>query len=183
MLIVVGGQRLGFQRRHVHAERALALAGLALQAQVENAVQPVAAQCCARVRHGQRVQQGVRAAPGRVFFLAGGHVRRAHDAGRRLAAQPDVHAAVGGAAHPAGGVEAEPGGERRRGRLCRIAQVVRHRGRVHDLPRVHPVLRVEEPLGLLHGRVQHVAEDTAVEFAAGEPVAVLAGVDSAVLHH
>jgi len=38
VLIVVGGERFGLQRCHVDAERALALAGLALQAQVEDAV-------------------------------------------------------------------------------------------------------------------------------------------------
>ena len=47
-----------------------------------------------------------------------------------------------------------------RGGVRRIAQVVGHRGRVHDLPWVHPVLRIEESFGLLHGRVQLVAEDT-----------------------
>ena len=181
MLIVVHRERLGFQRCHVDAERALALARLALEAQVEDAVQPVAAKRRARVRQGQRVEQGVRAAPGRVFFVARGHVRRAHDAGRGLAAQPDVHAAVGGAAHSAGSLETEPGRKLRPFRPRHIAQVACHGRRVHDLPRVHPVLRIEQPLGLLHGRVQVVTEDTAVEFAAGEPVAVLARVHPAVL--
>ena len=81
VLIVVGGERLGLQRRHVHAERALALAGLALQAEVEDVVQPLVAERGPRVGHGQRLEQGVRAAPGGVLFVAGGHVRRAHDPG------------------------------------------------------------------------------------------------------
>jgi len=34
--------------------------------------------------------------------------------------------------------------------------------RVHDLPRVHPVRRIEQPLGLAHRLIQRVAEHGAV---------------------
>ena len=183
MPIVVGGERLGLQRRHVDAERAFALAGLALQAEVEDAVQPVVTERRARVRPGERVEQGVRAAPGGVLFVTCGHVRGAHDPARLLAAQPDVHAPVGGAAHAARRGEAEPRRGLRPGRLGQVAQVIRHGGRVHDFPRVHPVPRVEEPLGLLHRPIELAAEDAAVEFAAGQPVAVLARVGPAELEH
>ena len=60
VLIVVGGERLGLQRGHVDAERALALAGLALQAEVEDPVQPLVAERGARV--------GRRRAPSRRAF-------------------------------------------------------------------------------------------------------------------
>ena len=39
MLLVMRGQRLGLELGHVHAERALALAGLALEAEVEDLVE------------------------------------------------------------------------------------------------------------------------------------------------
>ena len=77
----------------------------------------------------------------------------------------------------------EPRRELGPNRLRHIAQVIRHRGRVHDLPRVHPVLRVEKPLRLLHRPIELVAEDPAVEFAPGQPVAVLARVGPAELQH
>ena len=47
--VVVGGQGLGLERGHVHAERALALAGLALQAEVQDLVQPLLAERRPRV--------------------------------------------------------------------------------------------------------------------------------------
>ena len=97
--VMADGKRLGLEGRHVHPERALALAGLALQAQVEDPVQAVVSERCLRVRrrkgHDQRVGPSSRG----MLLVAGGHVGRAHDATGRLAAEPDVHAAVGRGTH------------------------------------------------------------------------------------
>jgi hypothetical protein len=62
-----------------------------------------------------------------------------------------------------------------------VAQVVGHRRRVDDLAGVQPALGVEDALDLPERLVQLVAEQLAVELAAGQAVAVLAGVDAAVL--
>ena len=60
-----------------------------------------------------------------------------------------------------------------------VSDALAHRWRVDDLPRIHQRMRVEEQLQLAHRRVERVAENDAVELAASEAVAVLAGVGSA----
>ncbi len=179
-------QGLGLERGHVHRERALALARLAHQAQVEHLVEAFVAERGARVGLGERLDQGVRPAAGGVLLAAGGHVRRAHHADVVLAAQPDVHAAVGGAAHARAArrpttvrssiVVQRPGGRQRR-----FPQVVGHRRGVDDLAGVHPVVRVEDRLDAAHRLVELVAEQVPVELAAGQAVAVLGGVGAAEL--
>jgi hypothetical protein len=47
--VLVVAEELGLHRGHVHAERALALAGLALQAEVEDLVQPLVAERSLRI--------------------------------------------------------------------------------------------------------------------------------------
>src|SRR5262249_12526643 len=98
---------------------------------------------------------------------------------RGLAAQADVHAPVRRPAHATG--ERDPADVA--GRAGRLAQVAGHRRRAGDLAGVHPVVRVEQPLGLTHRRVQRVTEHGTVELAADQPVAVLAGVDAAELQY
>lgn len=78
-------------------------------------------------------------------------------------------------------LEGEPGAQGLHGKQRRVPQVVRHRRGVHDLAGVEHVVRVEELLDLPHRLVQRVAEDLPVELAACQSVAVLAGVDAAVL--
>ena len=101
VLRLVVREELGLHRRHVDAQRALALARLALQAEVEDLVQPLVAQRGPRVGLRERLDERVRAAAGGVLLLARGHVGRAHDARAALAAGADALAAVGGAAHAA----------------------------------------------------------------------------------
>ena len=84
---------------------------------------------------------------------------------------------------PAGDSEVEPGAERHRRRERGVAEVLRHRRRVDDLAGVEHVARVEQVLDRPHGLVELIAEDLAVELAAGQAVAVLAGVDAAELAH
>ena len=174
-------EELALHRRHVDAERALALARLAFQAEVEDVVQTLVAERRARIGLRQRVHQRVGAAARAVLLLARGHVRRAHDARRPLAADADVHAAVGRAAHPAGRRERQSRRQRWRRRQCEVTDVVGHRRRVDDLAGVEQRVRVEEALDLAHRLVQLVAEDGAVELAARQAVAVLAGVGPAEL--
>jgi hypothetical protein len=104
--LLVGGEELALEGGHVDAERALSLAGFTFQAQVEDLVQALAAEGGPRVRHRQGRHQGVCPAASAVLLVTGGHVGGAHDAGERLAAGADVHAAVGGGAHPA--ISGEP---------------------------------------------------------------------------
>jgi hypothetical protein len=181
VLVVVVGERLRLEGGHVDAERAFALARLAHQAQVEDLVEAPVAQRPVRVGLGEGLHQGVGTSAGGVLLLERRHVRRTHRAGVGLAAQPDVHAAVGGAAHAADDLEVQPRAQLPGGRQRRVAEVVRHGGRVDDLPGVEPVLGIEDALDPAHRLVQVVAEDLAVELAARQPVAVLAGVDAAVL--
>jgi hypothetical protein len=181
--LLVVGQELALERRHVDVERTLAPARLALEAEVEDLVQALVAECGVRVGLRERPHERVRPAPGRVILLARGHVRRTHDAGARLAAQADVHAAVGRRPHPLGAVEVQRRAQRRGGRQRRVAQVVGHRPGVDDLARVEHTVRVEQALDLAHRLVDLVAEHPPVERAADEPVAMLGGVDPAVAEH
>ena len=71
-------EELALQRRHVDAQRALALARLALQAEVEDLVQPLVAERGARVGLRERLDQRVGAPARGVLLLARGHVGRAH---------------------------------------------------------------------------------------------------------
>ena len=73
-------EELRLHRRHVDAQRALALARLALEAEVEDLVQPLVAQRGARVGLGERLDERVGAPAGGVLLLARGHVGRAHHA-------------------------------------------------------------------------------------------------------
>ena len=123
VLVLVVGEELGLQRRHVDAQRALALARLALEAEVEDLVQALVAHRGLRVRRGQRLDERVGAPAGGVLLLARGHVGGAHHARAGLAAGADPLAAVGGAAHPAVLGEGEVGLQRRGGRQRGVAQV------------------------------------------------------------
>src|SRR5690606_6707956 len=110
----------------------------------------------------------------RVVLVARRHVGGAHRAAAYLAADP------GPVAHLDRGCEAPLAGEAQvRLRLQRaviraVAQVLSHRRAVDDLSRVHQPVRVEGGLQLTHALVQLGAEDPLVQFAPGQPVAVLA---------
>ena len=93
------------------------LQALQLQAQVEIPCRQVASERCHRVRRRKRHDQRVGASSSwQCSSSRGGHVRRAHDAAGRLAAEPDVHTAVGRGTHALW--EAEPG---RHGRCWSMA--------------------------------------------------------------
>ena len=58
--------------------------------------------------------------------------------------------------------------------LFAVAQVLGHGRRVHDLPRIHPALRIERQFHVLEGLVDLIAEEFFVQVAAGQTVSVLA---------
>ena len=181
MLGLVVREELGLHRRHVDAQRALALARLALEAEVEDLVQPLVAERLARVRLRERLDERVGAPAGGVLLLAGGHVGRAHHALAGLAAGADALAAVGGVAHAA--AEVEVGLERQRGRQRRVAEALRERWRVDHHARVEAPVGVEQRLDLAERLVELVAEHARVERAADAAVAVLRRVDAVELRH
>ena len=169
--VLVVRQELRLQRRHVDAQRALALARLALEAEVEDLVQPLVAHRRARVRLRQRLHERVRAPARRVLLLTRRHVGRAHHAAAGLAAGADALAAVGRRAHAA--VEVQPGLERSRRRERGVAEAHGDRRGVDHDPRVEPALGVEQALDLAHRLVEVRPEDLRVERAADATVAVL----------
>ncbi len=182
VLGLVVREELRLHRRHVDAQRALALARLALEAEVEDLVQPLVAQRGARIGLRQRLDERVGAPAGGVLLLAGGHVGRAHHALAGLAAGADPLAAVGGGAHPAL-AEGEVRLQRQRGRERRVAEVGGERRGVDHHARVEAPVGVEQRLDLAHRRVEVLAEHARVERAAHAPVAVLGGVDAVELRH
>ena len=78
--LVVVGEELGLVRRHVHADRALRLAGLAGEAQVEGAPDLLALPAAADDLAPQHLEEQARAAARRVLLLAGRAEARAHRA-------------------------------------------------------------------------------------------------------
>ena len=174
--VLVVAEELRLERRHVDAQRALALARLALEAQVEDLVQPLVAEGLLRVGFRERLDERVRAPAGGVLLLARGHVRRAHDADAGLAAGADPLAAVGRRAHAVG--EVQVGLDRAGRRQRRVAQALGERRSLDHHARVEAVVRVEQRLDLAERVVELVAEDPPVERAAHAAVAVLGRVDA-----
>ena len=74
------GQHLALDPRHVDADRALALARAAFEAQVQRLVQPGVVEALRTELPGHRQPQHVGAAARRVGLVAGRHVGRAHGA-------------------------------------------------------------------------------------------------------
>ena len=150
------GEELGLVGGHVDVGRAVGLAALAGQAQVERVLDRVAAPAvgdrgvAVAVEH---LEQQPRPAPGRVLFLQGDLVRGAHDRAAVVvvvAALADAHAAVGGLGERAAVVRvAEEQVLRGGGRpVAAELEVLVEPGRVDDLARVHLVARVEDLLEL-----------------------------------
>ena len=89
---MVVGEKLVLELGHIHARRALGLAGFALQAEVHHAVDGLAVQAIGQ-RAGERGAQGIGAAASGVLLVQGRHVRRAHGADQLFAAvaHPRAH--------------------------------------------------------------------------------------------
>ena len=178
--VVVMAEELALERRHVDRQRALGLAGLAFEAEIERLVESFVTERGHGIRGGEGIDERVRAAAGRVLLIEGCHVGRAHRPLAHLAASADPHAAVCSGEHrPFGKGSARRQHDRLGDRG--IAEILGHRLAVDDLPGIHAVLGVEDRFHLPHRFVQLVPVDAAVELGASESVAVLARVGTAEL--
>ena len=111
-------QELRFPCGHVHLHRALGLAGLATEAEVEGLVDGLALEAFLAQRAGEHLPQQSSAAAGGVLLVAGGAVAGTHDAAGGVAACANADAALSGVRKRAliGG-ESEVGFERLRAHL------------------------------------------------------------------
>ena len=166
-------KELGLQLRHVHVAGALALAGLAREAQVHHLGHPAVGivRCLvADRRHSQRIGPSA----SRVLLVLRGAVARAHRAALRLAADPDPVAQFDAAevATLRGVVER---GRNLGQRLARRhAEVLFHRRAIDNLAGVQHVRGVEAAFHVSEGFVHGGAEHLAVPLAANHAVAVFA---------
>ena len=182
VFLVVVGEEFVLHFGHVDVGGALALAALALQAEVEGFVDPPAREPLAVQLARQGGPEHVRAAPGAVLLIERGDIGRAHRPHQLLAAGADPVAKLDGAREPAVAREIEVGIDLL-SLVCRTEpQVVRHLLVCDDLARIHDAVRVEHGLDRLEGLVQPRAENLLVPLAPHEPVAVL-GTDRAAVGH
>src|SRR5205823_193302 len=107
VLGVILVQELGLETGHVHVRRTLALARLALQAEVEYVEQSRIGQAAQVALAGQRQPQRVGPAARAVLFLRRRPIRRTHGAAAFLAALADAGTQFGGAGQAAVGREVE----------------------------------------------------------------------------
>ena len=183
MLSIILVQELGLEPGHVDIGRALALAGLAFEAEVEDFVDVRVGESLKSELAGDRQAEQVGAAAGAVLLLAGRLERRAHRPLGLLPAGADARAQLGGRQQAAVGREVERGRHRGRDIARPIAQVRRQRRRIDDLAGVQQVVRVERALQLAEGLVEHAAVHLLLERAADQAVAMLAREGTAVLEH
>ncbi len=184
---VVVGKELRLHGGHVHLDRAVLLAALAGQAQVQRVADLGGPPARGDRRVGvpfQHLEQQPAPAAGGVLLLAGDHVGRAHHPPAAVPALADAHAphhralepaVVVGIAEVAVVVSRSPGG-------AEPQVLVDPVGRDH-LARVHQVVRVEDRLELPEGPHQVIAEHLGQQLAARLAVAVLPGERAAVRHH
>ncbi len=178
--LVVVREELGLVGRHVDVDRALVLAGLAGQAQLEGLGDVVVAPT-AELVPAEHLEEHPGPSPGGVLLLPGRHVAGAHAAGVDVAALPDADAAGGGLAEVVVVVgEGEVGAHRRQPRVRATAQVVGGVVRVDHLARVHHAVGVPDRLELAERPDQLLAVHRGEQRAPGLPVAVLAGERAAV---
>ncbi len=176
-------QELGLEPGHVDVRGALALAGLAFEAQVEHLADVRVGEAVKPELAGDGEPQQVGAAAGAVLLLAGRLERRAHRPLESLSAGADAGAQLGRRQQAAVGREVEGGWHRGRHITRAIPQVRRQRRGVDDLAGVEQVVRVERTLQLAEGPVQHRAIHLLLERAADQSVAVLARERAAIPEH
>ena len=187
-VLVVVGQELGLVGGHVHVDRAVALAALAGQAQVEGVANgcraPAVGDRAVRVVV-EHLEQQTRPAAGGVLLFAGCAVGGTHDSAGVATALSDTDAAQHGTVEAAvvvGITEVQVAGLVR-GVVRSEPQVLVRTVRVDHLAGVHPVVRVDQGLELGE-RLDHlVAEHDRQQLAALLAVAVLPGQGSAVGTH
>ena len=179
-------QELSLELGHIDARRALGFARLARHTEIHNLLDFLAIEGISRVaRVGEHLAQDVSACAGGVFFLAGGHVARAHRATGlwALAAITGAVALLGSAEHAHGVTEIEDGFILR-GRLPRaVAQGGIHRWAVDDFPRVENIFRIEYRLHLAHQLITMIANHQRDELTAQSAITVFTTERATVFFH
>ncbi len=147
---LVLGEELDLHARHVHAGRALALAPLARDAQVERFAHRLVARFRSAELVGERQAQRVGAPAREIALRSRRAIARAHGPGVELAAMAVVVAHLHRAGQAAPGAPVEGGGGRCGAIVRPVAEertVVLAR-RIHDLAGVHVAARIEPRLDL-----------------------------------
>ena len=180
---VVVGEKLALEPRHVYADRALRLAGAALQTEVERVEHTLVPETGFPEPAGHREPEGIGPAAGRVRLVAGRHVRRTHRAVQGLAAGADAAAHLHGTSQPAVLAVVEEGNRFRRPVAGTVTEVRGERRGIDDLAWVEEVRGVEGPLDGAERRVKLRAEHPLDERSAHKSVTMLAGEGAPELEH
>ncbi len=179
----VTGQKLAFEPRHVHSYGTFRFAGPALDAKIERLINSVIVETGIREFHAHSHSQNIGAAASGVRLLSGRHIRRAHGAFKRLAANAEAAAHLDRPAHAAifGIIEKRAG---IRTYVARAkAEILGKRRAVHDLAGIEDSFGIERPLDGSESFVKHGTEHLLHEGAANKAIAVLAGERAAKLKH
>ena len=206
MTLNPGCLRLDLDARHVNAGRAIALAPLAGNAQIQGLTDVLACEASLAKLPGQRQPQGVRTSARHVLFVAGYTVTGAHRASVKLATMAVVVAHLDCLGEPFGRIATRArrrlvAGERialhvpgrpvhhrldRNDPVIRlvseIARVV-HARRLNDFVRIEPVVGIEQRLDLCERLVQARAVLPGHPLAPAQTIAVLAGKRALVFTH
>ena len=158
---------LGLEPGHVHVRGALALAGLAGEAEIHHGRELRPRPGVGRRRIGERLAEHVGPGPGRVLLVERRHVARAHrSAGRRgFAALPHARALLRRPEDAAGLGEAKQRLVPRLNLARQDPQLRVHRRGVDDLAGIEDPLRIEGPLHAAEKRVALVAHHRPDELA------------------
>src|SRR5690606_14383118 len=179
--LVVVGHELGLVRGDVDAHRALALAPLAGQAEVEGLLHLLALPPVGDRLALEHLEEEVGPAAGGVFLLLQHHEARAHGAAAEAAAQADPDAPERGAGEAPVVPRVAEMGPGRGGIVVGAETEIRvPRVGIDELARVHPPLGVPDRLELAEGLHELVAEHDGEEIAPGLTVPVLAREGAAV---
>ena len=179
-------QKLGFEFGDIDTRWTFRLAGFAGKAEVHDLFDFLAVEGARGVGGiSQHLTQDVGAGASGVFFLAGGHVARAHRAAGEVRLAALAHAgAFFRRPQDATGIGESKERLVPRWRLARKnPQGGIHRGRVDDLAGVEDTLRVERPLHTNEEVVAGLTHHRPDELAAEPAVAVLAAQGAAVFLH
>ncbi len=179
---VVVVQELGLVRRHVDADRAVALARLAGQAEIQRVAHLGRPPAVGDEVAADQLEQQPGSPARRVLLLAGDLVARAHRGAGRVAALPHTDAAAGGLREVAGVMRVREDGEQFAGRMVQLEVRVDPLW-TDDHAGIHQVVRVPDGLEPPEQRHHVVAVHPRQQLRAGVAVAVLAGVRAAVPDH
>jgi hypothetical protein len=143
VLLMAVPQSLRLERRHVHRQRTLGLARLALETEVEDVVKSLVAERRVRVGRRERVYERIRAAARRMLLIPRCHERRTHRPTRNLglATRSDPRATIRRVSHSA--VERKARRDWQRSRQRRLAEMLGHPRRVDLFSGIEPAAWIE----------------------------------------